>query len=29
MRTLLMQVSYSVRSERSLCEQLRYDLLYR
>src|SRR5260221_12006213 len=29
MRALLLQVFYSVRSERQLCEQLRYNLLFR
>ena len=29
MRALLLQVFYSIRSERQLCEQLRYNLLYR
>ncbi len=28
-RALLLQVFYSIRSERQLCEQLRYNLLYR
>jgi len=28
-RALLLQVFYSVRSERQLCEQLRYNLLFR
>jgi transposase len=28
-RSLLLQVFYSIRSERQLCEQLRYNLLYR
>ena len=28
-RALLLQVFYSVRSERQICEQLRYNLLYR
>lgn len=29
LRALLLQVFYSVRSERQLCEQLRYNLLFR
>jgi len=29
MRALLLQVFYSVRSERQICEQLRYNLLFR
>src|ERR1700686_4841547 len=29
MRALLLQVFYSIRSERQLCEQLRYNLLFR
>ena len=29
MRALLLQVFYSVRSERQVCEQLRYNLLFR
>lgn len=29
MRALLLQVFYSIRSERQVCEQLRYNLLYR
>jgi transposase len=29
MRALLLQVFYSVRSERQICEQLRYNMLYR
>jgi len=29
MRTLLLQIFYSVRSERQICEQLRYNLLFR
>ena len=29
MRALLLQVFYSMRSERQLCEQLRYNLLFR
>ena len=28
-RALLLQVFYSIRSERQLCEQLRYNLLFR
>src|SRR5712691_4559705 len=29
MRALLLQVFYSIRSERQICEQLRYNLLFR
>jgi len=29
MRALLLQIFYSVRSERQICEQLRYNLLFR
>jgi transposase len=29
MRALLLQVFYTVRSERQICEQLRYNLLFR
>lgn len=29
MRSMLLQVFFSIRSERQLCEQLRYNLLYR
>ena len=29
LRALLLQVFYSIRSERQLCEQLQYNLLFR